>query len=53
MVLTKASIVQRREENKTELNRLGIKSISLIGSYAQEKANANSDIDFLVEFKKG
>ena len=31
----------------------GVKRLTLVGSYAQGKANPKSDIDFLVEFEDG
>ena len=41
--------------HKNDLVKLGVRTLSLFGSVAQDKATARSDIDILVEFdsKKG
>ena len=36
--------------HQTELRDLGVKSLELFGSVARDKANSDSDVDFLVEF---
>jgi predicted nucleotidyltransferase len=38
-------------EHKAELDRFGVGSLALFGSAARNEAQANSDIDFLVEFE--
>ena len=42
-------------EHKKDLLRLGVRTLSLFGSVARNKASAGSDIDILVDFdsKKG
>jgi predicted nucleotidyltransferase len=40
-------------ENKAMLEQFGVKSIGLFGSYVKNQQNEESDLDFLVEFKKG
>lgn len=52
-MLTKEEIIKKIEENKNEIRKFGVKSLALFGSYAYEDNNKNSDIDLLVEFKKG
>jgi len=37
--------------HKADLERFGIKSLSLIGSVARDEAEPDSDIDFLLEFE--
>mgnify|MGYP001563976568 CR=1 FL=1 len=36
--------------NRTELDRFGVKSLSIFGSFARGQAGAASDVDLLVEF---
>jgi len=52
-MLTKTEIMRKIEENKTKIRSLGVKKLTLFGSYARDEAKAKSDIDFLVEFKPG
>ena len=40
-------------ENQEEIEKYGVKRIGLFGSFINNKQKANSDIDILVEFKKG
>ncbi|WP_107666568.1 nucleotidyltransferase family protein [Cyanothece sp. BG0011] len=39
-------------EHREQLEKLGVKSLSLFGSVAREEAGPNSDVDFLVEFNR-
>lgn len=50
--MTGQEIIEFLQSNRSILNRFGIKSIALFGSYVSGQAN-NSDIDLLVEFKEG
>ena len=52
-MLTERDIIKKLEANKAKLRAFGVRKISLIGSYAQGKADSESDIDFLVSFQKG
>jgi predicted nucleotidyltransferase len=53
MSLTKEKILEELRNRKDILiNEYDVKSISLAGSYATNKNNENSDIDFIVEFNK-
>ena len=52
-MLTKEQIIKKIEQNKDTIRSFGVTKLTLIGSYAYEKASKDSDIDFLVEFKKG
>ena len=49
-MLTKEQIMKKIEENKKKLIDFGVKKLTLFGSYANDQAEENSDIDFLVEF---
>lgn len=52
-MLTKEEIIYKIEQNKEEIKAFGVKRLTLFGSYARDEAKKSSDIDFLVEFKKG
>lgn len=52
-MLTKEKIVKKIESNRKKISIFGVKRLTLIGSYARDDADRNSDIDFLVDFKKG
>jgi uncharacterized protein len=52
-MLTKEEIIGKIEQNKAEIRKLGVKKISLFGSYARGTPTPKSDIDFLVEFEEG
>ncbi len=41
------------KNNKHEFEKYGVDKIGLFGSYAKNQEGKNSDIDVLVEFKKG
>ncbi|MBS3137223.1 nucleotidyltransferase domain-containing protein [Candidatus Woesearchaeota archaeon] len=52
-MLTKDKIIHKIEQNTLKIKVFGVKKLTLIGSYAKDKATLKSDIDFLVEFKAG
>jgi len=52
-MLTQQKIIKTIEQNKKQIREFGVKSIALFGSYAHKSAKKKSDIDFLVEFKRG
>lgn len=49
-MLTKERIFDVICKAQVELSSLGVRSIGLFGSYARGKADAQSDVDILVEF---
>lgn len=52
--ITKAQIIETlKHNNKVIRNRFGVKDIGLFGSYVRAEQKKASDIDVLVEFKKG
>jgi hypothetical protein len=51
--MTAEEIIEFLQRKRSVLNRFGVKSIALFGSYVSGQANNNSDIDLLVEFKEG
>lgn len=52
-MLGREDILKQLQENAEKIRSLGVKRLSLFGSYAQEKQQAQSDIDFLVDFEQG
>ena len=52
-MLSSDKILKIINENKDNIKKFGVKSIGLFGSYAINKQKKESDIDLLVEFKKG
>ena len=52
-MLTSDKILEIINENQQDVKKFGVKSIGLFGSYVKNKQKKESDIDFLVEFKKG
>ena len=51
-VLNKDKIIETLVSNKEQLAIYGVKKIGLFGSFVQNKANENSDIDLLVDIVK-
>jgi predicted nucleotidyltransferase len=51
--LTKEIILEKLHEYKLQIREFGVKKLTLFGSYARDEQKKTSDIDFLVEFKKG
>ena len=45
-------ILRVLQAHRTELRALGVESLALFGSYARDTANADSDVDLLVEFNR-
>lgn len=51
IITTKEYIFSTIRENKKELFRLGIRQISLFGSYVRGDQSDTSDIDILIDFE--
>lgn len=49
-MLNKTIIVNRIENNKEAIRKLGVVNIGLFGSYSRDEQNEKSDIDIHVEF---
>ncbi len=45
-------ILRVLQAHRTELRALGVESLALFGSYARDTAQADSDVDLLVEFNR-
>lgn len=52
-MLTKQDIFQTIIDNKETIKSFGVTEIGLFGSYARNEQTETSDIDFLVDYKKG
>jgi len=52
-MLSSDNILKIINENQQDIKKFGVKRIGLFGSYALNKQKQDSDIDLLVEFKKG
>lgn len=51
--LKRGDVLARLSEKLPEIqDRFGVKTLSVFGSVAREEANAESDVDLLVEFDK-
>lgn len=50
--MTRAQLLAQLSVLKPELDKLGIASLHVFGSYARDEARPDSDIDLLVEFKE-
>jgi predicted nucleotidyltransferase len=48
--MTRAELLAQLSVLKPELDKLGIASLRVFGSYARDEARPDSDIDLLVEF---
>ena len=49
--MTRRTVIARIRKHRAQLEKLGVKSLSLFGSVAREEDRPNSDVDILVEFK--
>ncbi|WP_030008076.1 nucleotidyltransferase family protein [Picosynechococcus sp. NKBG042902] len=49
--LSRDSVLQQLTRHRPDLERMGVTSLRLFGSVARNEATADSDLDFLVEFK--
>lgn len=52
-MLTKQDIFQTIIDNKETIKSFGVTEIGLFGSYVRNEQTETSDIDFLVDYKKG
>ncbi len=52
-MLNSHKIIKTINENNQDIKKFGVKRIGLFGSYISNKQKPKSDIDLLVEFKKG
>jgi len=52
-MLTSNKIIELINKNQNDIQKYGVKRIGLFGSFLTNKQKSDSDIDILVEFKKG
>ena len=52
-MLTREIILNKIEQNLETIKKYSVKRIGLFGSYVKNKQTKKSDIDIVVEFKKG
>jgi len=52
-MLNSDEILKKIEESKDKIKKFGVRRIGLFGSYIRSEQKKESDIDVLVEFKKG
>ena len=52
-MLTSNRIIELINKNQNDIQKYGVKKIGLFGSFLTNKQKSDSDIDILVEFKKG
>jgi len=50
-VETKEHVLARLRQIEGRIRRLGVRRLALFGSFVREAANADSDVDLLVEFE--
>ena len=51
--MTSNKIIELINKNQNNIQKYGVKRIGLFGSFLTNKQKSDSDIDILVEFKKG
>jgi len=49
--MTSKAVISRIRKHRTQLTKLGVKSLSLFGSVARGEEKSDSDVDILVEFE--
>lgn len=50
-VMTRRTVITRIRKHRAQLEKLGVKSLSLFGSVARREERPDSDVDILVEFR--
>jgi predicted nucleotidyltransferase len=48
--MTRKTVISRIRKNRAQLEKLGVKSLSIFGSMARGEDHPGSDVDILVEF---
>lgn len=49
--MTRRAVISRIRSNRARLEKLGVKSLSIFGSFARGEERPDSDVDILVEFE--
>ncbi|MHB1050802.1 MAG: nucleotidyltransferase family protein [Bacteroidota bacterium] len=53
MIADKSALFSELMNNSETIRSFGVERIGVFGSFVRDTANRNSDIDFIVEFRKG
>lgn len=53
MIETKQQLIDVLRYNEEKIRSFGVKRLGFFGSFVREEQDKESDVDFLVEFKKG
>ena len=53
MVTNKQQVINTLKKNSRLLKKFGVEKMGIFGSFVSGKQNNNSDVDLLVQFKKG
>lgn len=51
--MSKKDLIKAIQDNADTLTGYGVKKVGVFGSFAQSRQTAESDVDVLVEFRKG
>ena len=51
--MDREELIELLKANKKELEKFGVQKIGIFGSFSREEADKSSDVDIVVEFKKG
>ncbi len=49
--MTRRTVISRIRRHRAQLTKLGVKSVSIFGSFARGEERLDSDVDILVEFR--
>jgi uncharacterized protein len=49
--MTRRAVISRIRRHRAQLEKLGVKSLSIFGSFARGEERPDSDVDILVEFE--
>ncbi len=52
-MLSKQKVISELEVHKSDIEKFGVNKVGLFGSYVREEQREDSDIDILIDFKKG
>ena len=53
MIQTKQELMNTIRSNEGKILSFGVKRLGIFGSFVREEQDEKSDVDFLVEFRKG
>src|SRR3989338_4988702 len=53
MVTNKQQVINTLKQNSRQLKEFGVEKMGIFGSFVSGMQNNNSDVDLLVQFKKG